>query len=241
MVACSLVLEGLTLALNERESRRNGKSRLTPIVSECSQGTSPTLSDTQTLEIAAGTEVATMSSADAPSPSNGLIFLAEDSPAKESQELGWALDSQMSGADYGAKCTDWFASLDRESCAWKTSQLCLTGKLATYSATWPRRGLMRSGECFAPAILALPTLENESGLLPTPTRSMGKRGWGLSRTGRNRYSQEVIQNAFRFGYKPPIGLLEWMMGYPQDYTSAESERLETPSSIKSQSGLAGES
>ena len=61
---------------------------------------------------------------------------------------------------------------------------------------------------------------NEFGSFPTPTKSIGvkKRGWGFSRTGPLRYSQEKQLSALRFGYRPPEALLEWLMGFDEDWT-----------------------
>src|SRR5690606_32519917 len=53
------------------------------------------------------------------------------------------------------------------------------------------------------------------------------RGWGLSKTGRLRYSQQMQDNALRFGYRPPIALLEWMMGFPENHTHIERAVLAT--------------
>ena len=51
--------------------------------------------------------------------------------------------------------------------------------------------------------------------------------FGAPHERRARYSQGVISRAFRFGYKPPIRLLEWMMGYPLDFTNLAAEEWET--------------
>ncbi len=99
--------------------------------------------------------------------------------------------------------------------------------------TWPKSGMTQNGTAFLLDTSARRTSENASGYLPTPTKAIGKRGWGLSRTGRARYSLDVIARAFQFGYKPPVSLLEWMMGFPRGHTQIESVPSETPSSRKS--------
>jgi hypothetical protein len=45
------------------------------------------------------------------------------------------------------------------------------------------------------------------------------------------------KNALRFGYRPPIGLLEWMMGYPDEHTSVELAASGMPLSLQSLNGL----
>jgi hypothetical protein len=60
----------------------------------------------------------------------------------------------------------------------------------------------------------------------------------FSRTGRLRYSRETIRNALIFGYKPPVRLLEWMMGYAVGHTVIESAPSATRSSRRSRNGSA---
>ena len=132
---------------------------------------------------------------------------------------------------------------DLTTSSWKTSQRCLFGGLADFSETWPRSGTMRNGRVYTRQTLGCLTVENDYSLLPTPTKSLGvnARGWGLSQTGRKRYSDQVEENALRFGYRPPIALLEWMMGYPEGHTHIEECVLETLSSLMSQNGSDEES
>lgn len=143
-----------------------------------------------------------------------------DSPAKALVIPEGRPDSQMTVLVSGLKCYELFVNLDRSLWLSKTSQLCFQEESTPFSGTWPKRGWMRNGHCYEPKILALRMKENDSLRLPTPTASMGKRGWGLSRTGRARYSQKIIDSAFQYGYKPPIALLEWEMGYPRNWTTA---------------------
>jgi hypothetical protein len=102
-------------------------------------------------------------------------------------------------------------------------------------ATLPRSGLMRNGQVYSRPISDCRTEGSEHLLLPTPTASMGQRGWGLSLTGRKRYSEAVWNNAMSFGYKPPIQLLEEIMGFPRDFTDIEDAALGTQSPSRSQS------
>lgn len=50
-------------------------------------------------------------------------------------------------------------------------QANLDGSLEQFSETWPKQGLMRSGQLFHALIWAAPTSAIESGLLPTPRAS----------------------------------------------------------------------
>jgi hypothetical protein len=103
--------------------------------------------------------------------------------------------------------------------------------------------MVRNGKLYMRPILGCRIVENESLLLPTPTRSFGvnARGWGLSQTGRLRYSQQTEDNAKRFGYRPPIALLEWMMGFPENHTAIELAASGMPLSQRQPSGSEGRS
>lgn len=144
---------------------------------------------------------------------------------------------------YGANTFGSLAYYDQDTLSWKTYQLCLEGGLIEFSGTWPASGMMRSGKLFSRPTSGCLIVENESALLPTPTRSFGvnARGWGLSQTGRRRYSEQVESNALQFGYRPPINLLEWMMGFPENYTDLGPNPLATQLSQQPSNGLVGSS
>jgi hypothetical protein len=152
------------------------------------------------------------------------------------------LESQANEAACGRISLASLGRFDQDSYSLKTSQVSLiTNQCEEFSETFPPCGLMRNGECFRLLSSERPTSGNEYSLLPTPTRSMGQRGWGISKSGRNRYSQRVIQNAAGFGYKPPIWLLEWEMGFPRDFTDPAGKSSATLFHQSSQSGSDAES
>ena len=208
----------------------SGKLKSTPIVSECSPSTGPTSGDGTTCEPSR------------PLMESGASMLsAGDSRARtlllEEPDWGWLENVAASGLS----TSESFAFCDLDSLSLKTPQLCLFGGLSEFCATLPPAGLMRNGKLFARPILLCRTVENACSLLPTPTASMGKRGWGLSRTGRLRYSQTIYDNAMRHGYKPPITLLEWMMGFEERHTDLGDMQSAMPSSPKSPNGSDAES
>jgi hypothetical protein len=74
----------------------------------------------------------------------------------------------------GEKWRGSFTKYDPNSSSWKTHQCSLLGDLDEFSETWPRWGLMRSGECWEQQTLAHLISETESGSserLPTPQAS----------------------------------------------------------------------
>ena len=94
------------------------------------------------------------------------------SHAKISAWRGGAVGSTAPDLDYGDQWHGSFAKYCRVTCSWKTHQCLLVGGLASYSAIWPRWGIMRGGACWA-----LDTLERRTNAigfgcwLPTPTAS----------------------------------------------------------------------
>tara|TARA_R110000868_G_scaffold316530_1_gene577408 strand:- start:127 stop:672 length:546 start_codon:yes stop_codon:yes gene_type:complete len=160
-------------------------------------------------------------------PPNTLTLSPADSHAKTSATWESVLDLPAIGRDYGPKCSGSLAKFDQTTFWWRTFQGCLFEEHGEYLPTLPKSGLMRNGILCGLETSERHTNADESSYLPTPTKAMGQRGWGISKSGRARYSQGVISRAFRFGYKPPIRLLEWMMGYPLDFTNLAAEEWET--------------
>jgi hypothetical protein len=72
-----------------------------------------------------------------------------------------------SAAGCGASTRESFASYDRATSSWRTSQLCLDGEWSEYSETWPKAGMTRSGIAYERATLVRRIEGSESGLWPT--------------------------------------------------------------------------
>lgn len=76
------------------------------------------------------------------------ISFAAGSPARISVTPARALGSLASGPGSGASTFESFASFDLDSSSWRTSQRCLLEGWTSYSETWPRAGMMRSGTAY---------------------------------------------------------------------------------------------
>lgn len=74
----------------------------------------------------------------------------------------------------GPSSPESFASYDRATRSWRTSQLTFLSGLETFSETWPTSGMMRNGVCSRPPKSARPTEGSASSWLPTPTASEEK-------------------------------------------------------------------
>ena len=103
------------------------------------------------------------------------------------------------------------AKYDPDTHSLKTAQHSLLEDSTGCLPTLPASGLMLDGECFQ-ASRREHRLKENAFSLPAPTKSMGKRGWGISNV-KPRYSQTVEKNARLFGYKPHPSVLEWSMGW----------------------------
>jgi hypothetical protein len=178
---------------------------------------------------------------------------------------------------YGEKCAASFASYDRESSSWKTSQLCFTWDLAEYSENWPRAGMTRNGIAF-PLSPLVPLIDGtEFSFVPTPQALEIENPNREYRSLTNAYRGEkkvqpmlsdvvkllpprgmwptptVCGNYNRKGASPTSGdglatavggklnptWVEWLMGYPLEWTDLKDSA--TPLSRKSRSGSRTES
>lgn len=103
---------------------------------------------------------------------DGLTSLRVDSLARTSASQVKEQESPESEADSGKKWQGSFTRYDRDLHSWKTRQCLLDGDLESFSETWPKWGIMRSGECWAHTMSAHLTSGTESGFsqqIPTPT------------------------------------------------------------------------
>lgn len=159
-------------------------------------------------------------------------FLA-DSPVKMSAMPGSVPDWTESAVVFGGKCYEPFAWYDHNMRLWRTWQLCLSGEWEEFSGTWPRAGFVRNGIAYQRTPLAPLTREIDCFLLPTPvstaaasslTDSMKFRETrnGVPRkiSGQGKDGSVGLVRLVKLwtGKAPSPGFVEWMMGYPQNWT-----------------------
>ena len=158
-----------------------------------------------------------------------LMSYLADFPARTSVQL--EQEQELKGNEAGSGPT-WhasFATYDRASSLWRTRQCSLLGDLAEFLETWPSWGLMRDGECLEVPPLELPTVESESGLLPTPRASVGKHGicWKRAKTGNHRSQIEDFLGwlSLQHGGQVVSGrtvnpdFQDWLMVWPTQWTA----------------------
>ena len=124
------------------------------------------------------------------------MSFAAASPAKTSASQERAPDLAANDPASGAIMLGLLARYDRDTSLWKTSQLCLDGGLQTFSETWPRSGMMRSGIAYR-----LPPLEPHTGGIGSgywPTLNLVDAEGGV-RTGKGQVQLcHVIQGVARW-------------------------------------------
>ena len=144
-----------------------------------------------------------------------LMSFAEDSHARTSLAREKEQESMPKGAVSGGKCSGSFAWYDRDSCLWRTWQLCLTGGLMKYLDRWPRAGMMRNGHVYRLPLLEHLTSEIEPSLYPTPCASDSR---GIKASPTPDYPD--LRSLAAPGALNPR-LSEWLMGFPLEWTDLE--------------------
>lgn len=174
---------------------------------------------------------------------------AADSRARTSATQGSDGVSKGNAADSGSNTCASFASFDRGSLSWKTSQRSGGGDLIEFSETWPRSGSMRNGIAYRRPSLDAPRFAIASGLWPT-----------LKASDAEQYTKNRLYFERRFPIAPDLPVLvalrtpptaqgfygrlnptwcEWLMGFPIGFT--ELEGWVTASSRKSRKRSGGQS
>lgn len=152
-----------------------------------------------------------------------LTSYRQDSPAKTSVSLVEEKGLKDSEAGSGNMYPASFAKLAHGESGWRTHQLSLLGGWESFSQTWPRWGLMLSGECWELDISGLCIYENESGsLLPTIGKNEFKGASKQRFKGSKEFRGAKMVEGLRTCSTDPIYLTpsfaEIAMGWPFMWT-----------------------
>lgn len=132
---------------------------------------------------------------------------AEASPARTSALPARVLGSTAIVLVFGVRSPDWFANFDPSSYSWRTSQRSLVEDWTVFSGTWPRAGMMRSGNASGLTPLVPRISEIEYGLLPTPTVPNGGRSLSHVKEWRGR-------TPYHKGKKVQVDLAQFVRLWP---------------------------
>ena len=191
-----------------------------------------------------------------PKMAYGPMSYAAGSPVRTLVTPGKVPDWPENDPASGANMLGSLARYDRATSLWETSQLCLGEGLETFSETWPRSGMMRSGTAYRLPPLVRLTAATASGLWPIPRANDGeKRGeiandirsglpaaakhWPTP-TSRDWKSGKASQATMDRNARPLSEVVggtlnpmwvEWLMGVPLGWTDCDLSA--TPSSPKS--------
>lgn len=160
---------------------------------------------------------------------------AEASPVKTSPRPDSRRDWTVRDPDFSMRCRESFATLDRKSGSWKTSQTSLFSDYQTFSERWPDAGMMRGG-----AVSAHPTWEHHiieiggfvsRGEWPTPlANDCDHMSLPPSRLNRDGGLPKEILISINAGHtetpqegRPYLSAdwVEMLMGFPAGWTSLD--------------------
>jgi len=156
-----------------------------------------------------------------------LTSYLEGFRAKTSAQPEKAQELTEPGQECGSKWPASWVRYDRDSSSWKTAQKSLLEDLGSSLLTWPEWGFLQDGECWELATLAPSIEEKECGFLPTPNCMdvMGPRSEQALARAKKKGGCSNLKDVLA-GIPNP-NWTEWLMGWPQSWTSLESKLLET--------------
>lgn len=134
----------------------------------------------------------------------------------------WA--STGNAAVSGLSSSGLWAKFDPDSCSLRTAQHSLLEDSTAFSPILPQSGLMLAGRIYQRPNLAPATSATAPGSLPTPLKSWGRRGPGLSNNLDNLrcslgITQECLAIVDAVGWRWPASFVEWMMGWPLQWSA----------------------
>lgn len=147
-------------------------------------------------------------------------------------------ESMESVQDCGVSMSESFASYDRNSSSWRTSQRSLFGGLVEFSETWPKSGLMRSGTVYRRVSLELLIGGKDCSFLPTPQHSDGKKWYVVKRLSAMRRIRDGRQEMLIHKVARLKGYPDWkryvanprfweaVMGFPVGWTDLDASGMQ---------------
>ena len=152
-----------------------------------------------------------------------LMSSAVASPAKTSVQQVKGLGLQGKDRAYGPKWRGLSVKLGPHGCWLKTHHSSHPEDLTPFCETWPRWGMMRSGECWEQLTPERPTKESVSGSWPTPRSCSAMSARFTVNTCLAKFPnlETVVarREAFPVGKYLNPDWVELLMGWPKGWTS----------------------
>lgn len=177
-----------------------------------------------------------MSKKSEPTISSQSTCSVQDGHVKTSAQPERSPDLKDQSRDSGKRSAELLAIYSPDTLSWKTLQRSLLGGLVTFSGTWPRSGMMLSGNAYRLRQSARPSLEEvgiESLSWPSPTATDAcGRGYHGSLEG-NYWPALPGAIALSLGYPvqhPITGkicpkFVESLMGFPTGWTALDASEM----------------
>jgi len=162
---------------------------------------------------------------------------AEDTPASPSPSLATDWDSMMSETS-GPSSPEYLASYDPATRSWRTLQRTFDLDLIAHSPTLPTSGTMRNGQLYGDAPWVAHSHGPDCSRWPTHTASSwgatGSRGIVARRVADGTITEQEARQLVsgQNGRKNPLWV-EWLMGFPPNWTAPATKPSVMPSSPKS--------
>lgn len=150
-----------------------------------------------------------------------LTSLAVDSLVKTYQLLEKASELKVKEAGCGARCLELWGKLDPSTSSLKTAQCSLFEDSRECYATFPKSGMMSSGNVYLAPTLAYNRVGNDYIVLPTPTKSTANGACRNRYFGSHTYRgniHEYIRDGEQDSQYPHPVLLESIMNFPIGWT-----------------------
>ena len=131
---------------------------------------------------------------------------------------------------FGGKCTESLAYWNQESLCWRMSQQSLLWVEQMSLEALPKSGMTVNGRLYQLHNVEHPTEEIDGFVLPTPTAHLFKEGGYPAEHKRDSPTIHVVVGAKHSGQNPKYlnpQFVEWMMGFPQDWTELPEETTDT--------------
>jgi hypothetical protein len=160
------------------------------------------------------------SSDSTPNPST---FSAEASRARTSALLARAPGSPGLARVFGQSTPASLASYDPATSSWRTSQLSLLADSESFSGTWPRSGMTRSGTAYQLQPLAPLTAGIGSGSWPTPTKTDAEKGYASPPGDANDRGRQTLCGAVNAWATPTA----WL-GRRNSHAKGDARRWHNP-------------